>query len=131
MTVDPDRARQALTLEIGGQRLRLRAHGSDEQLLALAAQVNDRYLVLQSNAKTAPPATLLAMVALDLADELASTRDQLTSVQIQSREELERAHAHSRAVEDSARRLVAQAIEEIDRSLQMDDATDALASDVG
>lgn len=119
-------ARQAIALEVGGQRLRLTAHGNEQHLEQLAAVVNRRVEDMQKTAKGAGSATVLALVALDLADELAATRRRLDEAQRESAKALAEADTRVRAAEDAARTAIADALSEIDRALAADD--EALAT---
>lgn len=131
MTSELDKPRAAIALEIGGQRIRLRAHADETHLTRLAQVVNDRFATLNNNARGAAPATVLALVALDLADELAEARKRLEEAREEARRAVAAAEAAAREVEHAARRAVADAIEEIDRALAAEDGPRASQSDTG
>ena len=65
--------------------------------------------------------TILALLALDLADELHATRRRAEEAQARSKEELDRTRAHARQVEQSAREAIADVLAEIDRALVIDE----------
>jgi cell division protein ZapA (FtsZ GTPase activity inhibitor) len=100
--------KKTITLDIAGASYRMNVDADEEHLRKLAEIVNDRVAALGPNAaQRATPAQLLAMVALGLADEW------LTS------------SARVRAVEDTTRRAIVNAIARIDRRLAADIATPA------
>jgi cell division protein ZapA (FtsZ GTPase activity inhibitor) len=110
-------ARQPVALEIAGQRLRLYANADEAHLRTLAGQVNERCDAIQSATRNGAPSTLLALAALDLADELAIARRKLDEVHEQARAAIAASEARASAVEQLARGAVADAIGEIDRTL--------------
>jgi|LNFM01.1.fsa_nt_gb cell division protein ZapA (FtsZ GTPase activity inhibitor) len=128
MTSELDKPRAAIALEIGGQRIRLRAHADETHLVELAKLVNDRFSTIQGSTRNAAPATVLALVALDLADELATARRKADEARDEAKRAVAAAEAREREVEAAARRAVAEAIEEIDRALAAEDSAQA-ASD--
>ncbi|MBL8681032.1 MAG: cell division protein ZapA [Myxococcales bacterium] len=128
MTSELDKPRAAIALEIGGQRIRLRAHADEAQLVELAKLVNDRFAAIQGATRNATPATVLALVALDLADELSTARRKADEAREDAKRAIAAAEAREREVELAARRAVAEAIEEIDRALAVEDGAQA-ASD--
>jgi cell division protein ZapA (FtsZ GTPase activity inhibitor) len=122
-----------VVLQIAGQRLRLNANTDEEHLEGLARVVTERYEAMQRATRNAVPATLLALVALDLADEvqsarrkleeeLAATRRKLEEAREEARRAVGAAEARARDVEQLARRAVADAIAEIDRALADDES---------
>ena len=113
-------ARPTVAIEVAGQRLRLAAHGDPGHLEALAAVVNQRVETIQKSAKSAPPSTLLALVALDLADELLAARRRADEAQRDAERRVGEVEARARNVEEAARQAVAEAIAEIDRALVAD-----------
>lgn len=114
--------RPTVALEVGGQRLRLTAQGNERHLEQLAATVNGRVEALAKGVKGAPAATLLAMAALDLADELTALRRKLDEAQRASAERVAEADARARRAEQVAREAIAEALSDIDRALAADDA---------
>ena len=123
-------ARHTVALEVGGQRLRLTAHGNEKHLEGLAALVNQRVEEMQKSAKGAPASTTLALVALDLADEIIACRRKLEDAQRDAARAVAEADDRARAAEQSARVAIAEALAEIDRAIAADDAlvADALAA---
>ena len=113
--------RQPVIIEIGGQRLRLNANTDGRHLEDLAQLVNERYGNIHRATKNAVPSTLLALVALDLADELQSMKAKLAEAQDQANQRVAAAETRAREVEQMARRAVTEAIAEIDRTLLADD----------
>lgn len=114
-------ARSPVVLEIGGQRLRLNANADPTHLERLAQSVNERYESVQQSTRNAVPSTLLALVALDLADELQGARRKLDEAREECRRAVAAAEGRAREVEQAARRAVADAIAEIDRTLGRDE----------
>ena len=123
MTSELDKQRAAVALEIGGQRIRLRAHADENHLVELSRLVNERFATIQASTRNATAATVLALVALDLADELNEARRKADEAKEQARRAVAQAEASAREVELAARRAIADAIEEIDRALAVEDAT--------
>jgi cell division protein ZapA (FtsZ GTPase activity inhibitor) len=123
-------ARHTVALEVGGQRLRLTAHGNEKHLEGLAALVNQRVEEMQKSAKGAPASTTLALVALDLADEIIACRRKVEDAQRDAARAVAEADDRARAAEQSARVAIAEALAEIDRAIAADDAlvADALAA---
>jgi cell division protein ZapA (FtsZ GTPase activity inhibitor) len=113
MTSELDKTRTAIALEIGGQRIRLRAHTDEAHLLELAQRVNERFATLQSATRNASPATVLALVALDLADELGAARRKADEAREEARRAIAAAEAREREVEAAARRAVADAMKSV------------------
>jgi len=128
MTSELDKQRAAIALEIGGQRIRLRAHVEESHLVELARLVNERFANIQNSTRNATAATVLALVALDLADELSEAKRRADEAKEQARRAIAQAEAREREVELAARRAIADAIEEIDRALSVEDSAHA-ASD--
>lgn len=114
--------RQPVVLEIGGQRLRLHANADEGHLQELAARVNERFDSMQLATRNAVPSTVLALVALDLADELHAAQRKLEEAREEARRTVQAAEQRAREVEQMARRAVAEAIAEIDRTLSLDEA---------
>lgn len=119
--------RQPVVLEIAGQRLRLNANTDAGHLERLAQVVNERFESLQSATRSTVPATVLALVALDLADELHAARRKLEEARDEARRAVAAAEARTREVEQLARRAVADAIAEIDRTLLRDEQANSPA----
>lgn len=114
--------RQTVALEVGGQRLRLTAQGNERHLEQLAATVNGRVEALAKGAKGAPASTLLAMAALDLADELTALRKKLDEAQRDASQRVAEADARARRAEQVAREAIAEVLTDIDRAIAADDA---------
>jgi cell division protein ZapA (FtsZ GTPase activity inhibitor) len=109
-------------LEIGGQRLRLHANADPQHLVQLAQLVNEHYANMQSSTRSSVPSTVLALTALDLADELLRARRREEEAREEARRATAAAEARVREVEQMARQAIRDAIEEIDRTLAHDDA---------
>jgi len=117
----PSGARPAIQLEVGGHKLRLSANADPAHLESLAAMVNERIAAMQRGARGATHATVLALVALDLADEVVSARKRADEART----------ARDRAVADAAREVsqcreearaaLTEALAEVDRALLDDD----------
>jgi cell division protein ZapA (FtsZ GTPase activity inhibitor) len=122
MTSELDKQRAAIVLEIGGQRIRLRAHADESHLVELARLVNERFASIQQSARNAPAATVLALVALDLADELSDAKRRAEEAKEQAKQAIAQAEARERELELLARRVIADAIEEIDRALCIEES---------
>ncbi|MCC7540288.1 MAG: cell division protein ZapA [Deltaproteobacteria bacterium] len=88
-----------VTVEIGGQKLRLATDADENHLARLAALVNERIGELQGSAKSPASQNLMVLVALSLADDVLA------------------ADARRRSLEETTRRAVSAAIERIDRRL--------------
>ncbi len=114
--------RPSINLDVGGQRLRLSAHGNEGHLEQLATVVNGRVETLSKGVKGASPGALLAMAALDLADELSAVRRKLDEAQREANARLAEAEARARRAEQVAREAIAEALTDIDRALAADDA---------
>jgi cell division protein ZapA len=100
--------KKTITLDIAGASYRMNVDADEEHLRRLAEIVNERVAALGPKAaQKATPAQLLAMVALGLADEWLTQS------------------ARVRAVEDTTRRAIVNAIARIDRRLAADIATPA------
>jgi cell division protein ZapA (FtsZ GTPase activity inhibitor) len=108
-------------LVIGGQRLRLNANAEPQHLAQLAQLVNERFDAIQAATKNNIPATLLALAALDLADELQSARRKLEEAREEARRAIAAAEARTHEVEQLARQAIKEAIAAIDDSLERDD----------
>lgn len=123
--------RQTVALDVGGQRLRLASQGNERHLEQLAATVNGRVEALSKAAKGASPSTLLAMAALDLADELTALRRKLEEAQREGTARAAEADARARRAEQVAREAIAEALSDIDRALAADDALVAVRAEDG
>jgi cell division protein ZapA len=100
--------KKTITLDIAGASYRMNVDADEEHLRRLADIVNQKVAALGPKAnQKATPAQLLAMVALGLADECLTQS------------------ARVRAVEDTTRRAIVNAIARIDRRLAADIATPA------
>ncbi len=129
-SLDPNKNRSTLALEIGGQRIRLHAHNNEQHLVGLAQLINDRYAKLLASTRAATPATLLALVALELADELLEATRNTETVRNESAQTIARAEQQAREVEQQARLAVTEALREIERALKTDEQ-DEDQSDTG
>lgn len=114
-------SRAPVVVEVAGQRLRLSGAMDQGHLEKLAALVNERFEALQRSARGVAPAQVLAMVALNLADDVLSERARADEVSAEQRRAAESADARAREVEAAARRAIADAIAMIDRALVADD----------
>jgi cell division protein ZapA (FtsZ GTPase activity inhibitor) len=95
--------KKTITLDIAGASYRMQVDADEAHLRRLADIVNQRVQALGPKAmQRATPAQLLVMVALGLADDWQAAQERV------------------RAVEDSTRRALANAIERIDRRLLED-----------
>ncbi len=121
--------RHTIVLEVAGQKLRLAANADPGHLERLAALINERVETVQRSTRTATASTLLALVALDVADELVSTRRKVEEAHAEARRLVAAAEARALDIEQSARRAVAEALAEIDRALEADDACAKTASE--
>jgi cell division protein ZapA len=65
-----------IEVEILGQKLAIRSEASPEHVRALAAYVEARCAEIRGGAVGVDPARLLALAALDIADELFRARDE-------------------------------------------------------
>lgn len=100
--------KKTITLDIAGASYRMNVDADEEHLRKLAELVNQRVAALGPKAAAkATPAQLLAMVALGLADDFMTMSTRV------------------RAVEDTTRRAIVNAIARIDRRLAADAATSA------
>ncbi|MEI8257240.1 MAG: cell division protein ZapA [Deltaproteobacteria bacterium] len=121
MSVSAAQTRPPVVLEIGGQRLRLSANTDQSHLERLAHEVNERIATMGRETRSNQPGTLLALVALQLADELDEARRSLEQVREESRRAVAAAETRAREVEALARKSVIEALAEIDRALAQDD----------
>ncbi len=112
-----------VTVEIAGQRLRLAAHGDPAQLQGLADLVNARVEMVHKAAKGSGAPTVLALVALDMADELVSARRRAEEAEARAKGAVHEAQSSVGDVETRARAAVAEAISELDRLLGDDERT--------
>ena len=95
--------KKAITLDIAGASYRMVVDADEEHVRHLAEIVNERVAALGPSAqRKATPAQLLAMVALSLADDLAT------------------AESRARSIEATTRRVIGNAIARIDRRLEAD-----------
>lgn len=116
----PSNAHGAVTIEVGGQRLRLSANTDPSHIEALAAFVNERVEVVSRTARGGGTPTLLALVALDLADEVQTLRTRVQSAEREASERVAAAETRAREIEQTARAVVAETLSEIDRVLGED-----------
>lgn len=117
-----------MTIEVGGQRLRLSANADPQHLESLASLVNERVEAVSRSARGAGTPTVLALVALDLADEVLASRRRVDDAKTEANARVEAAEARAKEVERAARDAVAEALVEIDRALA-DDAAEAAPAD--
>ncbi len=122
MSVSAAQTRPPVVLEIGGQRLRLSANTDQPHLERLAHEVNERIATMSRETRSNQPGTLLALVALQLADELDEARRALAHTREESHRAVTSAEARAREVEQLARKSVIDALAEIDRALAADEA---------
>jgi cell division protein ZapA (FtsZ GTPase activity inhibitor) len=74
--------KHTITLEIAGTKFRLVSDAGGEHLQALAAAVNERVERLgRGGSRNVPSGQLLALCALELADELATAQNKLSEVE--------------------------------------------------
>ena len=73
--------KHTITLEIAGTKFRLVSDANDDHLAALAAMVNERVDKLGRGTRSAPSGQLLALCALELADELVAAQNMLHEVE--------------------------------------------------
>jgi cell division protein ZapA (FtsZ GTPase activity inhibitor) len=118
----PPSGKQTVALDVAGQRIRLASNGNEQHLEQLAVFVNKRVEEVQRSAKGVPPATLLALVALDLADELTSTRRKAEETHRELMRNVTDAESRVRTAEDAARVVIGEALAEIDQAIAADDA---------
>lgn len=111
--------------------MRLATQGNEHHLERLAATVNGRIEALARSVKGVPQATLLAMVALDLADELSSLQRKLDEAQRDAAARTTAAEARAQRAEQLAREAIAEALAELDRALAADDALVAARAEDG
>ena len=69
-----------IEVEILGQKLVIRSEASAEHVRALAAYVEQRCSEIRGGAVGVDPARLLALTALDIADELFRAREERAAV---------------------------------------------------
>ena len=110
-------AKQSVSVEVAGQRLRLSAHADPQHVERLAGIVNERDEAIQRAAKGAGLPTILALLALDLADELHATKKRADETQARAGEEVDRLRTHAREVEHAAREAIAEVLADIDKAL--------------
>ncbi len=118
-------SRAPVVVEVAGQRLRLSGAMDEGHVERLAALVNARYEELQRGARGVAPAQVLAMLALNLADDVLTERARAEAAVTEQRRAATSAEERAREVELAARRAIADAIAMIDGALVADD--DALA----
>jgi cell division protein ZapA (FtsZ GTPase activity inhibitor) len=74
--------KRTITLEIAGTKFRLVSDADQDHLQSLAAMINERVDRLsRTGARSASSGQLLALAALDLADELKSAETRLKEVE--------------------------------------------------
>lgn len=108
-------------VEVAGQRLRLAGPADASHLERLAALVNERYDALQRSGRSVSPGQVLAMVALNLADDLLTERARAEAAAKDLERTAAEAASHAREVESAARRAIVEALAMIDRALVADD----------
>jgi cell division protein ZapA (FtsZ GTPase activity inhibitor) len=110
-----------VVIDVAGQRLRLSGQSDGEHVTALAALVNERYETLQRAGRGASPTQVLAMLALNLADEVLSERARSQAAQECQRKAVAVAEERAREVEAAARKAIGEALAVIDQALLSDD----------
>jgi cell division protein ZapA (FtsZ GTPase activity inhibitor) len=113
--------RAPVVIDVAGQRLRLSGQSDSEHVTALAALVNERFEALQRAGRGAAPAQVLAMLALNLADEVLSERARSQAAQEGQRKAVALAEERAREVEAAARKAIGEALSVIDQALLSDD----------
>jgi cell division protein ZapA (FtsZ GTPase activity inhibitor) len=74
--------KRTIALEIAGTKFRLVSDAEQQQLEELATMINERVEKLsRAGARSASSSQLLALVALELADELRSANDRLNEME--------------------------------------------------
>ena len=74
--------KHTITLEIAGTKFRLVSDADESHLQSLAAIINERVEKLsRGGSRSAPSSQLLALAALELADELVGTQGKLKEVE--------------------------------------------------
>ena len=74
--------KHTITLEIAGTKFRLVSDADETHLQSLAAMINERVEKLsRGGSRSAPSSQLLALAALELADELVSAQSKLKDVE--------------------------------------------------
>lgn len=116
-----------MVIDVAGQKLRLSGQSDPEHVASLAALVNERYDELQRAGRGAAPTQVLAMLALNLADEVLAERARSAAAAETHRRSLAEAEAKARSLEADARKAIADALATIDEALLADD--DRLAAE--
>ena len=74
--------KHTITLEIAGTKFRLVSDADETHLQSLAAMINERVEKLsRGGSRSAPSSQVLALAALELADELVSAQSKLKDVE--------------------------------------------------
>lgn len=120
-------SRTSVVIDVAGQRLRLSGQSDPEHVASLAALVNERFDELQRAGRSAAPSQVLAMLALNLADEVLTARAAAATAAAAHREALAAAESRGRELEAAARKAIGDALSTIDRALLADDAQLAAA----
>ncbi len=81
--------KETVTIELAGTKYRMTSDAGEEHLQKLAALVNERIRDLGGRGKAAAPAQLLAVAALELADELLSEQDRRRELETRARATLQ------------------------------------------
>lgn len=110
-----------MVIDVAGQRLRLSGQSDTEHVTALAALVNERYETLQRAGRSASPTQVLAMLALNLADEVLAERARAQAAQEGQRKAVAVAEERAKEVESAARKAIGEALSVIDQALLSDD----------
>lgn len=113
--------RTSIALEVAGQKLRLSANADQGHLESLASLINGRVEALQKGSRTATNATLLALVALDLADEMMALRKKADDAKAERDRARKTAETLVKEAQEAARTVIAEALAEVDRALLEDD----------
>ncbi|MFO0628166.1 MAG: cell division protein ZapA [Polyangiales bacterium] len=121
--------RAPMVIDVAGQRLRLSGQTDTEHVSALAALVNERFEALQRAGRGASPTQVLAMLALNLADEVLAERARSQAAQESQRKAVTAAEERAREVEAAARKAIGEALTVIDQALLSDDEQRARNND--
>lgn len=113
--------RSAINLEVAGQKLRLSATADEAHLQKLAALINERVEALGKGPRIATQATLLALVALDLADEMLAARRRADDARAERDRARRVAEEAVREAQEAARGVLVEALTEVDRALVDDE----------
>lgn len=111
-----------MMVDVAGQRLRLSGQADSERVSALVSLVNERFDALQRAGRGATPTQVLAMLALNLADDVISERERAADAEAKQRSAAAGADERAREAEAIARKAIGDALAIIDDALMRDDA---------